>query len=109
MKNLVSKLSTQAKVVSGIFSAVILMCGIAYSVATFIEHGNQCYIELQTLKDEFHTYKRTATEKHHKLSQKVIDSENDFKLTAAKLDTSLARIATDLQFIKEQLMSRGMK
>lgn len=44
-----------------------------------------------------------------KIEERVIANEKNFNMTSIKLDTTLSRISTDLQFIKQKLIEKGMK
>lgn len=46
---------------------------------------------------------------HTKLQERVTLNEKNFNMTSVKLDTILNRISTDLQFIKQKLIEKGMK
>lgn len=43
-----------------------------------------------------------------KLEDRVTLNEKNFNMTSIKLDTTLNRISTDLQFIKQKLIGKGL-
>lgn len=48
-------------------------------------------------------------ERTSRLEDRVTLNEKNFNMTSVKLDTTLSRISTDLQFIKQKLIEKGMK
>lgn len=109
IKRFFVELSTTIKIVAAILCGLGAMWTVAYSVVHYVDSGYQCLAKVVILEEDYAAHKERFVTKINELERKVSDSDRDFRLTAAKLDTSLARISTDLQFIKEQLISRGMK
>ena len=69
-------------------------------VAGFVFYQNQQSnsLEISNLKE------RTS-----KLEDRVTANEKNFNMTSVKLDTTLSRISTDLQYIKEKLIGKALE
>ena len=48
-------------------------------------------------------------ERTSKLEDRVTANEKNFNMTSVKLDTTLSRISTDLQYIKEKLIGKALE
>ena len=107
-RKFINDLIKNHKVLSGIISIVITIFSVSYGVASYVINSHAQLEDAVSLRSEFVTYKKEAAQVHKEFDQRLDNYEREFKTTTTKLDVSLAKISTDLQFIKEQLMSRGM-
>lgn len=113
--DITNKIERSAKTIKVVISLLGILAGIVYSFCIFIYQSHQNAKDIADLRHEFTVEKTKIREElaksngaHKLLEEKIIQNQQDFKMTATKLDVSLVRISTDLQFIKEQLMRKGM-
>lgn len=78
-----------------------LIVGVAaffYGCFVFYQNQQSNSLEISNLKE------RTS-----KLEDRVTANEKNFNMTSVKLDTTLSRISTDLQYIKEKLIGKALE
>lgn len=78
-----------------------LIVGVAaffYGCFVFYQNQQSNSLEISHLKE------RTS-----KLEDRVTSNEKNFNMTSVKLDTTLSRISTDLQYIKEKLIGKALE
>lgn len=78
-----------------------LIVGVAaffYGCFVFYQNQQSNSLEINNLKE------RTS-----KLEDRVTANEKNFNMTSVKLDTTLSRISTDLQYIKEKLIGKALE
>lgn len=98
------KIERNARTIKLVVSLLSILTGVIYSFCIFIYQSHENARQIDELKHEL----REQKEVHKTLESKILQNQKDFQLTATKLDVSLVKISADLQFIKEQLMKRGM-
>ena len=100
-----------------------LIVGVAaffYGCFVFYQNQQSNSLEISNLKERTSkledrvTYKSwiiSACEKERtsKLEDRVTANEKNFNMTSVKLDTTLSRISTDLQYIKEKLIGKALE
>lgn len=107
-KQHINNLIKNHKVLSSIISIILTVFSISYGVASYVIYSHESMEDAARLRMEFTEYKKTSESTHKDFDRRLNEYEKEFKMTTTKLDVTLAKISTDLQFIKEQLMSRGM-
>ena len=78
-----------------------LIVGVAaffYGCFVFYQNQQSNSLEISNLKE------RTS-----KLEERIKTKEKNFNMTSVKLDTTLSRISTDLQYIKEKLIGKALE
>jgi arginine deiminase len=106
--NEINTVKKKAVIVRTVVSLAICITSLMYAGFKYIEDTKQCKIDVERLRDDILEMKKINANKHQIMDERISQNEKNFEMTTAKLDVSLVRISTDLQFIKEQLMSKGM-
>lgn len=109
MENHIEKIEKSAKAIKTIIGLLIIITTLIYGFCIYVYQNQKNQEELFKLKDEFIQYKAESILKYQDISARVSQNEKNFQMNAAKLEVTLARITTDLQFIKESLMKKGLE
>ena len=105
----VNEVKKKAVIIRTAVSLVICAISLLYAGFSYIEDTKQCKIDVEKLRYDILEMKKASESKHQMIDDRMTQNEKNFEMTTTKLDISLVRISTDLQFIKEQLMSEGMR
>jgi len=106
--NNIDKVSKKAGIIRSVIGLIVCLSSIFYGVCKYIEETKQCKIDVEYLRKDLAEMKQASITKHQLIEDRINQSEKNFQMTTTKLDVALVRISTDLQFIKEQLISKGM-
>lgn len=87
----------------------VILTALFIAVIIFFHKQSQIEPELYQLRHEFQTYVQQATIKHQELSKMQQEGKHSLELSLTKLETSLAQITTDLQFIKQRIIYKDAK
>ena len=80
-----------------------------YACFVFISTQNQHSQQILTIQSQ-HSHDINELKADQKaIHARMEENEKNFNMTSVKLDTTLNRISTDLQFIKQKFIERGMK
>lgn len=99
-----AKIDKNTKMINSIVTILIFLGGIIYACFTFIYQSHESTKQVEQLWSSISKINSRIDEVDSRIKQ----NEKDFNLTATRLETSLARISTDIQYIKEQFIRRGM-
>lgn len=120
------KIESNARAIKTIISLLIVTLGLIYGLCIFIyqsksntetiaelkvtlaEHKSKSDTKIQNLETKMLGEYNKLNEKHNRLNERMYQNEKNFEMTAKGLDTSLAKISTDLQFIKERLIDKAL-
>lgn len=80
------------------YRLIIGVTAFFYGCFVFYQNQQSNSLEISNLKE------RTS-----KLEDRVTVNEKNFNMTSVKLDTTLSRISTDLQYIKEKLIGKALE
>ena len=105
---LIDRIEKNARAIKAVFGLMILITGLVYGFCIFIYQTKECTRQVNELKIQMAaTDTRNATT-HKEIESRIDQNEKNFQMTATKLDVNLIKISADLQFIKEQLIRKGM-
>lgn len=79
------------------YRLIVSLAAFFYGCFVFYQNQQSNSLEISNLKE------RTS-----KLEDRVTANEKNFNMTSVKLDTTLNRISTDLQYIKEKLIGKAL-
>lgn len=82
----------------------VIITALVIAVIIFFHKQSQIEPELLKLKQDFNAYVHQATIKHQELALSQQESKHTLELSLTKLETSLAQINTDIQFIKQRIV-----
>lgn len=107
MKN-IELIERNARIIKIIIASVITLSAIIYGLCVFIYQTKECSRDIENIKSEIFASQLKNSEKHRQIEERVAQNEKNFQMTSAKLDVSLIEIRSDLKFIKEHLMRKGL-
>ena len=107
MKNL-EQIERNARKIKAIIASIITLSVFVYGLCVFIYQTNECSKDIKNIKSEMLANQLKNSEKHHQIDERIAQNEKNFQMTSAKLDVSLTEIHSDLKFIKEHLMRKGL-
>ena len=107
MKNL-KLIERNAKTIKAIIALIITLSAIVYGLCIFIYQTKECSQDIENIKSEMLASQLKNSDKHHQIEERIAQNEKNFQMTSAKLDVSLIEISSDLKFIKEHLMRKGL-
>lgn len=107
MKNL-ELIERNAKAIKVIIASFITISAIIYGLCIFIYQTKECSQDIENIKSEMLASQLKNSEKHRQIEERIAQNEKNFQMTSAKLDVSLIEIRSDLKFIKEHLMRKGL-
>lgn len=107
MKN-IEQIERNARRIKAIIASIITLSVFIYGVCIFIYQTNEYSQDIKSIKSEMLAYQLKNSEKHRQIEERVAQNEKNFHMTSAKLDVSLIEIRSDLKFIKEHLMRKGL-
>lgn len=102
------KIERNAQTIKALIAVIVVICGIAYTCFTFVYQSKECTQQVKDIWIEINNMKNQNKIIHEGISTRIEQNEKNFNLTSVKLETSLAKISTDIQFIKEQFIRKGM-
>lgn len=79
------------------YRLIVSLAAFFYGCFVFYQNQQSNSLEISNLKE------RTLN-----LETRVTANEKNFNMTSVKLDTTLSRISTDLQYIKEKLIGKAL-
>ena len=103
------KIEKNTRWVKTLIGLFICLSTVIYSICIFIYKNRECTVRVDNLYQDFIEMKSSSDIKHKMMESKIEQNSRDFQLGLAKLDVGLARISTDIQFIKEQFIKMGME
>ena len=80
------------------YRLIVSLAAFFFFFFVFYQNQQSNSLEISNLKE------RTS-----KLEDRVTANEKNFNMTSVKLDTTLSRISTDLQYIKEKLIGKALE
>lgn len=104
----ISKIEKNARMIKALIAAIIVILGVAYTCFTFIYQSKECTKQVSDIWVEINSLKSINKAIHDGINARIEQNEKNFNLTSVKLETSLAKISTDIQFIKEQFIRKGI-
>lgn len=107
MKNL-ELIEHNTKIIKAIIASIITLSVIIYGLCIFIYQTKECSQDIKNIKSEMLASQLKNSEKHRQIEERIAQNEKNFQMTSAKLDVSLIEIRSDLKFIKEHLMRKGL-
>lgn len=107
MKNL-ELIERNVKMIKIIIALIMTLSAIIYGLCIFVYQANECSQNIKNIKSEMLADKLKNSEKHRQIEERIAQNEKNFQMTSAKLDVSLIEIRSDLKFIKEHLMRKGL-
>lgn len=107
MKNL-EQIERNTRKIKAVIVSIITLSVFVYSLCIFIYQTNECSQDIKNIKSEMLADQLKNSEKHHQIEERIAQNEKNFQTTSAKLDVSLIEIRSDLKFIKEHLMKKGL-
>lgn len=107
MKNL-ELIERNTKIIKAIIASIITLSAIIYGLCVFIYQTTECSQDIKNIKSTMLADQLKNSEKHHQIEERIAQNEKNFQMTSAKLDVSLIEIRSDLKFIKEHLMKKGL-
>lgn len=102
------KIENNAKSIKIIIGSLVLVSSLIYGFCIFLYQSKQCTVDLNTLKLHMVKFEQEASNKHQEIEKRISQNEKNFQMTSTKLDVSLIEIRSDLQFIKEHLIRKGL-
>lgn len=108
MEEYIEKIERNAKAIKTIISLLIIVLSLVYGFCIFIYQSKNNAELISELKIEVVENKKNCDSKYKVLEERISQNERNFQMTSTKLDVSLTRISTDLQFIKEHLLRKGL-
>lgn len=94
--NILRKSHSTMTILLATFSIIL---GFTYSLCLFIYENHENAKQIEEIKNNIDS-------RHKEIVARFEKDEKDFQMTAEKLDVSLTKISTDLQFIKEYVVDR---
>jgi hypothetical protein len=107
MKNL-ELIERNSRVIKAIIASIMALSAIIYGLCVFIYQTKECSQDIENIKSEMLASQLKNSEKHRQIEERIAQNEKNFQMTSAKLDVSLIEIRSDLKFIKEHLMRKGL-
>ena len=107
MKNL-EQIERNAKKIKAIIALIITLSVIVYGLCIFIYQTTECSQDVKDIKSRMLSDQLKNSEKHRQMEERIAQNEKNFQMTSAKLDISLIEIRSDLKFIKEHLIRKGL-
>lgn len=101
IKQMITKIS---KYVFENMESFAIIVALIIAIISFFHQLSQVTPELAKLKQEFNDYIHLAEIKHQELATRQRESRHSLELSLAKVETSLAQITTDIQFIKQRIV-----
>lgn len=106
--NQLERINHNARQIKTIIAALVGLCGLVYGFCIFIYQAKQCSIDLLNLKADIAVTNQENMQKHKEIEARILQNEKNFQMNSAKLDVSLTEIRSDLRFIKEHLIRKGL-
>jgi hypothetical protein len=107
MKNL-ELIERNVKIIKIIIASIMTLSAIVYGLCIFVYQAKECSQDIENIKSEMLAIQLKNSEKHRQIEERIVQNEKNFQMTSAKLDVSLIEIRSDLKFIKEHLMRKGL-
>lgn len=107
MNNL-DKIEKNARAIKAVIGLILFLCGLVYGFCVFIYKTKECSNKVTELTLRIEGMKTASNLKHQELENRIAMNEKNFQMITTKLDVSLDKISTDLQFIKEHLIRKGL-
>lgn len=109
MNNTEKELLELGKKVARNYKIIIAVGAFLYGCFIFVSTQNQHSQQITMIQNQHSHDIAQLKSSHATLKERVESNEKNFNMTSVKLDTTLSRISTDLQFIKQKLIEKGMK
>ena len=106
--NHLEQIEKNAKLIKACIGVLILLGALIYGACIFVYQSKQCNERVLTLQTYMAEMEARNTAKHKEIDNRITQNEKSFQMTSAKLDVSLIEIRSDLKFIKEHLMRKGL-
>jgi hypothetical protein len=106
--NHTEKIEKNAKTLRVILWILGIVCTAIYSFCIFVYQTRQCATDMIALQAKVSAMETASNAKHKEIDARITQNEKNFQLTSTKLDVSLIEIRSDLQFIKEHLIRKGL-
>lgn len=106
--NYVDKIDKNAKAIKTIIGLLIIIVSLVYGFCIFIYQNKQCTKDVDKIKLDLIRIEQDSLKKHKEIDERINQNEKNFQMTSAKLDVSLIEIRSDLKFIKEHLIRKGL-
>lgn len=110
-----SLVENNLKTIKILISIIALIASLVYAISVFIYESKQSGVKLQSLeynltnyKRDLEDYKHLADKRHIELEKQISQNQRDFQLGLARIEVGLNDIATDLQFLKQNLITKGL-
>lgn len=102
------KIKENAKLFKVLLGILVTIITILYGISNFVYEAKHCTVDIEDIRQELAKMKKDSLLKHQSMEEKIQGNEKSIQMGLAKLDVGLVRISTDLQFIKEQLIRKGL-
>lgn len=106
--NNIQKIEHNAKMIKACLGVLVTLGIFIYGVCIFIYQSKQCNARVELIQQEVDKDRAANSLKHKEIEERINQNEKNFQMTSAKLDVSLIEIRSDLKFIKEHLMRKGL-
>lgn len=116
----IEKIEKSAKTMKIIWGLISTLLAGVYGFCIYIYqskmdvHDNT--IAIKEMREEIKNHKRECSDRfvafeneHRSFESRIMQNAKNTEMTAAKIEVSLTKISADLQFIKENLMRKGME
>lgn len=108
MNNTEKELYELGKKVARNYKIIVTIGAFLYGCFIFVSTQTQHSQMLISIQNKHEHDIAQLKQSHNELEKRVTNNEKNFNMTSVKLDTTLNRISTDLQFIKQKLMGKGL-
>lgn len=109
MNNTEKELLELGKKVARNYKIIVAVAAFLYGCFIFFSTQTQHSQMLISIQNKHAHDIAQLKQSQSELEKRVSSNEKNFNMTSVKLDTTLSRISTDLQFIKQKLIEKGMK
>lgn len=109
MNNTEKELFELGEKVARNYKIIVAVAAFLYGCFIFVYTQTQHSQTLISIQNQHAHDIAQLKQSHNELEKRVSGNEKNFQMTSVKLDTTLNRISTDLQFIKQKLIEKGMK
>lgn len=109
MNNTEKELFELGRKVARNYKIIVTVAAFLYGCFIFVSTQTQHSQTLIAIQNQHAHDIAQLKQSHSELEKRVSGNEKNFQMTSVKLDTTLNRISTDLQFIKQKFIERGMK
>ena len=109
MNNTEKELFELGRKVARNYKIIVTVAAFLYGCFIFVSTQTQHSQTLIAIQNQHAHDIAQLKQNHNELEKRVSSNEKNFNMTSVKLDTTLNRISTDLQFIKQKFIERGMK